>query len=120
MVVNNLFGFTGTAVFARYLVTPLIVVWVLYLVIKVTVTDSASLDATPPDLLGGLGYWALVGIVIGVLTWGNEPDIFRYGKPKFWSSLLSFALRPRRGDLDPPRLARGPTTHSPLAPVGVV
>lgn len=92
MVVNNLLGFTGIAVFARYLVTPVIVVWVLYLVIKVTVTDSASLGGTPPDLLGGLGYWALVGIVIGVLTWGNEPDIFRYGKPKFWSSLGAYAF----------------------------
>ena len=32
MVVNNLFGFTGITVFARYLVTPLIIVWVVYLV----------------------------------------------------------------------------------------
>src|SRR5947207_3086348 len=33
-ITNNLFGFTGIAAFARYLVAPLMIVWVLYLVIK--------------------------------------------------------------------------------------
>ncbi len=34
MVVNNLLGFTGISVFARYLVTPIFVAWILYTVIK--------------------------------------------------------------------------------------
>jgi purine-cytosine permease-like protein len=92
MVFNNLFGFTGIAVFARYVVTPLVVLWVLYLVVKVAVTDSGELGGTPPDILGGLGFWALVGVVIGVCTWGNEPDIFRYGKPRFWWSLSAYVF----------------------------
>jgi purine-cytosine permease-like protein len=91
MILNNLLGFTGISVFARYLVTPLIVVWVLYMVIKVLVTDSDKLGGTPAG--GGvLPFWALVGIVIGFSMWGNEPDIFRYGKPKFWWSLGAYAF----------------------------
>jgi cytosine permease len=92
MVFNNLFGFTGIAVFARYVVTPLIVVWILYLVLKVALTDAGRLGGEPPDALGGQGFWALVGIVIGVCTWGNEPDIFRFGKPRFWWSLSAYAF----------------------------
>ena len=34
MILNNLLGFTGISVFARYLVTPLIILWVVYMVIK--------------------------------------------------------------------------------------
>ena len=90
MILNNLLGFTGIAVFARYLVTPLIVLWVLYMVIKVAVTDAGKLGGTPPG--GGLQFWALVGIVIGFSMWGNEPDIFRYGKPKFWWALGGYGF----------------------------
>jgi purine-cytosine permease-like protein len=92
MIFNSLFGFTGIAVFARYLVTPLLVLWVLYLVIKAVVTDGGDLGGSPPDAIGGLGFWALVGVVIGVCTWGNEPDIFRYGKPRFWWSLSAYGF----------------------------
>ena len=37
-------------------------------------------------------FWALVGVVIGVCTWGNEPDIFRYGKPRLWASLGAYGF----------------------------
>ncbi|HEY1367383.1 MAG TPA: hypothetical protein VGF23_09730 [Gaiellaceae bacterium] len=90
MITNNLLGFTGISVFARYLVTPLIVLWVLYMVFKVVFTDGGKLGGTPPG--GGLPFWALVGIVIGFSMWGNEPDIFRYGKPRFWFSLGAYAF----------------------------
>src|SRR6266540_7503695 len=33
-IFNNLFGFTGITAFARYLVAPLMILWMLYLVIK--------------------------------------------------------------------------------------
>jgi cytosine permease len=92
MVFNSLFGFTGIAVYARYLVTPLIVLWVLYLVLKVALTDAGELGGAPPDTLVGGGFWTLVGLVIGVCAWGNEPDTFRYGKPRFWWSLSAYAF----------------------------
>src|SRR5580765_1254216 len=57
MVFNNVFGFTGIAVFARYVVTPMLVVWVLYLVLKVLLTDADELSGTPTDTIGGNGFW---------------------------------------------------------------
>jgi cytosine permease len=91
MVFNNLFGFTGITVFARYLVTPLIILWVVYLVIKVLTTDSHILNNHPKGG-GGLSFLAGVAVVIGFAMWGNEPDIFRYGKPRFWWPLPAFAF----------------------------
>jgi purine-cytosine permease-like protein len=91
MVVNNLFGFTGITVFARYLVTPLIIAWVLYLVIKVLTTDSRILNHHPKGG-GGLSLLAGISVVIGFAMWGNEPDIFRFGKPRFWWPLPAYAF----------------------------
>jgi purine-cytosine permease-like protein len=88
MILNNLLGFTGISVFARYLVTPLIILWIIYLVIKGVATDSGSLGGTPPG--PGLPYWVAVTAVIGFAMWGNEPDVWRYGKPRFWWPLPSF------------------------------
>jgi purine-cytosine permease-like protein len=92
MVTNSLFGFTGIAVFARYVVTPLLVLWVMYLVLKVLVEDGERLGGTAAVPTDDQSFWALVGVVIGVCTWGNEPDIFRYGRPRFWSSLGAYGF----------------------------
>jgi purine-cytosine permease-like protein len=93
-ITNNLFGFTGIAAFARYLVAPLMILWVLYLVIKGLVTIPGSelggASRTTLPFLGG------IGVAIGSVMWGNEPDTWRYGKPKFfWPALpmvVAFAV----------------------------
>ncbi|HWF35493.1 MAG TPA: cytosine permease [Solirubrobacteraceae bacterium] len=92
MVFNNLFGFTGISVFARYVVTPLVILWVAYLVVKGLVSGS-HLGAHPKNALG-LTVWQIVGVIVGSAMWGNEPDIWRYGKPKFWwpTAAFGFAL----------------------------
>jgi purine-cytosine permease-like protein len=91
MVFNNLFGFTGITVFARYLVTPLIIIWIVYLVIKVLISDSGILNDQPKGG-GGLSFLAGLAVVIGFAMWGNEPDIFRYGKPRFAWPIPAFAF----------------------------
>lgn len=83
MIFNNLFGFTGITVFARYLVTPLMVLWIAYLLIKGFSTAGHSVLAATPKNVSGLGSWAAIGAVLGFLTWGDEPDFWRYGKPRF-------------------------------------
>src|SRR6266498_3188928 len=88
MITNNLFGFTGISAFARYVVAPLIILWIAYLVIKGVVTDASALAGTPPG--SGLPFWVAVTSVIGFSMWGNEPDVWRYGKPRFWWPLPSF------------------------------
>lgn len=88
-IFNNLFGFTGVAAFARYMVAPLMILWVLYLVIK-GFAQIKGLSATPALSHGSfaLPFLSGVALAIGSVMWGNEPDTWRYGKPRFlWPSV---------------------------------
>jgi purine-cytosine permease-like protein len=90
MVFNNLFGFTGISVFARYVVTPLVILWVAYMVIK-GLSSGSHLGAHPKNVLA-LNFWQITGVIVGSAMWGNEPDIWRYGKPKFWWPAPAYAF----------------------------
>jgi purine-cytosine permease-like protein len=81
MIFNNLLGFTGISVFARYLVTPILILWAIYMVAKGFIDDGGHLSGAPSG--GGLPGWVAVTAVIGFAMWGNEPDVWRYGKPRF-------------------------------------
>jgi purine-cytosine permease-like protein len=91
MIFNNLFGFTGISTFARYVVTPMIILWVLYLVIRGIFDHSALLSAHPKNV-AGFTFWQSVGTVLGFAMWGNEPDLFRYGKPRFTWPIPAFTF----------------------------
>ena len=80
MILNNLLGFTGISVFARYLVTPILIVWCLYMVLKGFISDGGKMGGTPAG--SGLPFWVAVVAVIGFSMWGNEPDFWRFGKPR--------------------------------------
>jgi purine-cytosine permease-like protein len=83
-IFNNLFGFTGVSAFARYIVAPLMIAWVGYLVIK-GFAQIKNLGMTPALSHGSvaLPFLSGVALAIGSVMWGNEPDIWRYGKPRF-------------------------------------
>lgn len=80
-IVNNVFGFTGIAAFARFVVAPVMVVWIVYLVIK-GFTEIPSERLSPQTDTSALPFLAGVGVAIGSVMWGNEPDTWRYGRPK--------------------------------------
>src|ERR687887_2683045 len=81
MIFNNLFGFTGISVFARYLVTPILILWCVYMVVKAAVHSHGQLGGTPQG--SGLPLWVAVTAVIGFSMGGDEPDFLGFGKPRF-------------------------------------
>jgi hypothetical protein len=95
-ITNNLFGFTGIAAFARYLVAPLMILWIGYLVIKGLVQIPGSVLLAGSKGQTALPFLAGIGVAIGSVMWGNEPDTWRYGKPRFfWPTLpmlVAFAV----------------------------
>ena len=84
MVANNLFGFTGISVFARYIVAPLMLLWVTYLVIKGLTTEPGRVLGAHPHVVSSLAWPAAVTSVIGLAMWGTEPDFWRFARPRFW------------------------------------
>lgn len=91
-VTNTTLGFTGISAFARYLVAPLMILWVSYLVIKGLVdvgTDDLSAAGTGATTLPFLSG---IGVAIGSVMWGNEPDTWRYGQPKFSWPIPAYVL----------------------------
>jgi purine-cytosine permease-like protein len=91
-IANNLFGFTGITAFARYLVAPLMILWVLYLVIKGVADMPSSAWSTSPHSDAPLTVLSGVGIAIGSVMWGNEPDTWRYGKPKVTWPVVPYVI----------------------------
>jgi purine-cytosine permease-like protein len=88
MILNNLLGFTGISVFARYLVTPLLILWGIYMVVKAAIDAHGQLGGTPAG--SGLPFWVAVTAVIGFAMWGNEPDFWRFGRPRFMWPLPTY------------------------------
>ena len=81
MIVNNYFGFTGLQRFAQYVAVPVIILWGVYATIK-------AFTSVPGDVLAQVSHSGppqtlllATGAMVGLSTWGNEPDIFRYSKP---------------------------------------
>lgn len=83
MSANNLFGFRGVANFARYFAAPLVVGWVLYSFFKAAM-HPAAVSAFHAG--SNVSMWSAVttisSFVLGFAVWGNEPDYWRFSKPK--------------------------------------
>jgi purine-cytosine permease-like protein len=91
-VVNNLFGFTGITAFARYLVAPLMIVWVVYLVVKGFTDIPGEVLSAAPQGTTTLPFLVGVGVAIGSVMWGNEPDTWRYGRPRLFWPLVPYLV----------------------------
>jgi purine-cytosine permease-like protein len=81
MIVNNYFGFTGLQRFAQYVAVPVIIVWGVYATIRALTSVSAADLAAVPAGGATVSILFVAGGMVGLSTWGNEPDIFRYSQP---------------------------------------
>jgi purine-cytosine permease-like protein len=80
MIVNNYFGFEGLVRFAQYVAVPVVALWGLYAAIRALTTVTADQLAAVPHAASSASLMVTVGAMVGLSTWGNEPDVFRYAK----------------------------------------
>ncbi len=88
MIINNYFGFTGLQRFAQFVAVPVMVVWGLYAVIKTLLSVNSGTIAAVPHPANATAVFIAIGAMVGLSTWGNEPDVFRYakaGKASWWN-----------------------------------
>src|SRR5438445_10649864 len=81
MIVNNYFGFTGLQRFAQFVAVPVMVLWGIYAVIKTFASLNGSTIAAVPHPATVTAVMMAIGAMVGLSTWGNEPDALRYAKP---------------------------------------
>jgi purine-cytosine permease-like protein len=80
MIVNNYFGFTGLLRFAQFVAVPVIALWGIYAVIKTLTTVSGATISAVPHPATATAVLMAIGAMVGLSTWGNEPDVFRYAR----------------------------------------
>ena len=88
MIFNNYFGFTGLQLFAQYVAVPVVALWAVYATIKVLTSVSGHALAAVPHVATPTSFFVVVGAMVGLSTWGNEPDVFRYakaGRASWWN-----------------------------------
>lgn len=82
MIVNNYFGFTGLQKFAQYVAVPVMIVWGVYAVIRAFTSVAGDVLGAVPHVASPTSILAVTGAMVGLSTWGNEPDVFRYAKAR--------------------------------------
>jgi purine-cytosine permease-like protein len=94
MIINNYFGFTGLQRFAQFVAVPIIILWGLYATIKAFTTVSGHALAAVPHVSSPTSLFFVVGAMVDLSTWGNEPDVFRYAKPgrASWWNIPTLAI----------------------------
>jgi len=88
MIFNNYFGFTGLLRFAQFVAVPVIALWGVYATIKAFTSVSAHALSAVPHTSSPASIFMVTGAMVGLSTWGNEPDIFRYaraGRASWWN-----------------------------------
>lgn len=94
MSFNNLFGFKGIANFARFFAAPIIVVCAAVTFYKASghcIGDVSLLQKVshPPTWVA---LTTISSFVLGFAAWGNEPDYWRYAKPRLSQTSIPLIL----------------------------
>ncbi|MBP1882467.1 cytosine permease [Sinorhizobium mexicanum] len=80
MIINTYFGFEGVQRFAQYIAVPVILIWGVYATIRAFFATSGDVLAAIPHVDAPTSMIMVTGALVGLSTWGNEPDFFRYAK----------------------------------------
>ncbi len=86
MAINNFFGFTGVANFARFMAAPALIIWVGYTFFKALASGTNAAVVAPLHCSNMHALTLTSSFIVGFAVWGNEPDYWRYSKPGVWRS----------------------------------
>lgn len=92
MALNNFFGFSGVANFARYVAAPVLIVWVAYTFAKVAPTCPADALIAQSQQTFSFALSTVSSFIIGFAIWGNEGDYWRFSRPGAKKSIVPLAI----------------------------
>ncbi|MEV6057086.1 hypothetical protein [Streptomyces sp. NPDC052107] len=82
MITNTYFGFNGVQRFAQYVAVPVVMIWGFYATIRGLATVSGSQLHSQLHVSAPSSILFVTGAMVGLSTWGNEADVFRYAKTR--------------------------------------
>ncbi len=82
MCINNIFGFTGIVNFARFLVAPILTIWVALTATKVIALSPASIWTHSHNQSLSYAMTVISSYILGLGVWGDEPDFWRFSKSR--------------------------------------
>ncbi|MBX9669808.1 MAG: cytosine permease [Candidatus Obscuribacterales bacterium] len=92
MSVNNLFGFSGVANFAGYLAAPVLIVWIALTFFKALQHTPVAVLSVEPHVAMPQALTLVSALIIGNTAWGNEPDYWRYAKPRIMFTVIPLTI----------------------------
>ena len=91
MAFNNLYGFTGIALFAGYFAAPALILWILLVLSNLEPRFGLIINHVNFNNINFTSFSLVSSFVLGFGAWGNEADFWRYAKPnktKIFTSLI--------------------------------
>jgi purine-cytosine permease-like protein len=82
MILNTYFGFNGVQRFAQYVAVPVVLLWGVYATVKGLTGVTADQLSSVVKVDNPANILFVTGAMVGLSTWGNEADIFRYAKTR--------------------------------------
>jgi purine-cytosine permease-like protein len=82
MITNTYFGFGGVQRFAQYVAVPVVMIWGFYATIRGITTVSGHQLHSHVHVTAPSSVLFVTGAMVGLSTWGNEADIFRYARTR--------------------------------------
>lgn len=82
MALNNFFGFSGVANFARFVAAPVLIIWVGYTFLKAAPACPPAVLTQVPQHSFAYAVSVVSTFIIGFAIWGNESDYWRFGKAR--------------------------------------
>jgi purine-cytosine permease-like protein len=92
MSFNNLFGFAGVANFAGYLAAPVLIIWVLITFFKAAHECPSAVLSMAPHTSTWHALTTVSAFLVGYAAWGNEPDFWRFSKPKLVLTVIPLVV----------------------------
>lgn len=92
MCINNVFGFSGVVNFARFLVAPVMIIWVGLTAAKAIAISPGTVWSHESTQTFSHAMTMITSYILGLGLWGNEPDFWRFAKPKASSIAASLAV----------------------------
>ncbi|HEY9730672.1 MAG TPA: cytosine permease [Drouetiella sp.] len=92
MAANNLFGFAGVANFAKFFAAPVLIFWIFSLCAKTSMMTPISVWTETGSGSFGNCLSVISSFVIGYSVWGNEPDFWRFARPKLWTTAIPLVV----------------------------